>query len=501
MSNRYSRAGKKLTKQDVRRDIDPALLNFEDAKDAVNTIADLAAFDDSSLVGGELKFIHSVKDFWRLSRSAALTPDGITVLAAHSGVGQWIRLGISTPQLFLKQATWYIDGTAGNDENDGTTSGTALKSFQEFLRRIGPAPRVLPQTITVNILTSLPAGDRINLEGISGINFGVNLIIRGTPVAASSQLGHTTAAAVSAVTHAAADGAQKVTVTGQAWASFLNKRVQVVGGARDGMIFYPVKDLTGGQARTSPGVIVPPGQLGFISSGLGTPTTGDTLTVMALPVVPNPIFISDVTVGWIIEDLEFNDDADFTGPNIFTVNNNLSTFNRCIMHGTLFQDGMCFTSWNGCLLEGMVGSGGAFSLHACAIVGSQGVFGSSLIGHDTIFQGAPFEADEGGPTGMSELDDVAFYDVTGTTAAISSNLGGRVRLSGYFSGSHTIYGTSAGGYTLGARHGGTILYTDTTTIKLAGGTGIINWGGTAKILTDLPLLATGTNPNNILQDA
>ena len=87
--------------------------------------------------------------------------DGYVVLDGQ-GV-QWQRIIGSSASKWLSQDRWYIDGTLGNDENDGYTSVTALKTCNEIQRRWGGADAILSNNITINVLTS---------------NISINLIAR-----------------------------------------------------------------------------------------------------------------------------------------------------------------------------------------------------------------------------------------------------------------------------------------------------------------------------------
>lgn len=118
----------------------------------VENLAALAVLDDSTLDDGAVAAVASLDDEFFIDRADIGTPDGITRIATDSAVGNWVRRGNSS-LLWRSQATWFIDGTSGNDEATGLTSGTAIKTQAEWARRTGSDPIVV-QTITFTTSTS-----------------------------------------------------------------------------------------------------------------------------------------------------------------------------------------------------------------------------------------------------------------------------------------------------------------------------------------------------------
>jgi hypothetical protein len=113
-------------------------------------VADAAAAtatDVSVLNNGSTIFVETFSAFFEVQDST-LTVDGVTVLATNSPTRRWLRR-YAPSERWLKQPTWWIDPVAGDDENDGSTLGTALLTLDELARRW--ADGELPQTTTVNI--------------------------------------------------------------------------------------------------------------------------------------------------------------------------------------------------------------------------------------------------------------------------------------------------------------------------------------------------------------
>lgn len=74
--------------------------------------------------------------------------DGLTVVASLDGTCVWLQYGIDQ-DVFLNQATWYIDATNGSDDNDGTSILTPLKTIGEYARRVRGGRIEVSQTVNV----------------------------------------------------------------------------------------------------------------------------------------------------------------------------------------------------------------------------------------------------------------------------------------------------------------------------------------------------------------
>ena len=103
-------------------------------------IAALGALPAAALQDGTQATVQSNGSLWVLLKPSALTPDGITIINANGG-GQWIRSLTLIAAQAQAQLVWNVDkqnvsGTA-SDENTGLTSGTALRTVAEIMRRLG----------------------------------------------------------------------------------------------------------------------------------------------------------------------------------------------------------------------------------------------------------------------------------------------------------------------------------------------------------------------------
>jgi len=74
--------------------------------------------------------------------------DGIELVDGYQI--QWQRVLGSSSLKWAQQPVWYINSSSGNDENDGSTGLTALKTADEIQRRWGPNP-LLKQSITIYV--------------------------------------------------------------------------------------------------------------------------------------------------------------------------------------------------------------------------------------------------------------------------------------------------------------------------------------------------------------
>jgi hypothetical protein len=127
--------------------------------------AALAAYDSSAQPTGQLAWVETFADFFTLRSPSSLIADGVTVIDSATPGDQWQRL-CQPSQQWLQQGSWFIDAAAGNDENDGTSALTPLKSWAEFRRRVGDPCK--PATgMLVTLLTANPVEDPIAIRHVA----------------------------------------------------------------------------------------------------------------------------------------------------------------------------------------------------------------------------------------------------------------------------------------------------------------------------------------------
>ena len=101
-------------------------------------IAAMGVYADALLDDGAECVVATLMANWKLIRSSVDVPDGITIVAANSGVGNWHRAE-SYSSHWLAQKNWWITDVTGDDEADGGTAVTPIKSWDELRRRLGTA--------------------------------------------------------------------------------------------------------------------------------------------------------------------------------------------------------------------------------------------------------------------------------------------------------------------------------------------------------------------------
>ncbi len=120
--------------------------------------AALIAIDTTSLSsGGVWRWVASYKAWFYLDKFSSLTADPDRVIAPTTGGGFWVRDESGGHPFWQAQTTWYIDpagtnSTPGNDEADGLTSSTPIKSMAEWRRRIRGA--VFLSNVVIHPLSS-----------------------------------------------------------------------------------------------------------------------------------------------------------------------------------------------------------------------------------------------------------------------------------------------------------------------------------------------------------
>ena len=130
---------------------------------SVTTLANLAGLPDDAYKDGDFAYVQSTRATYQLDRASAATPSSVAV-DTFSGNGQWVFFQASSS--WGSQATWYIDPAAGDDENDGATTTTAIATWAEFRRRI----KTFTTSITVTIRGDLTEPLTGDFESTSSAN-------------------------------------------------------------------------------------------------------------------------------------------------------------------------------------------------------------------------------------------------------------------------------------------------------------------------------------------
>ena len=219
----------------------------------VASISTLSASDAGHLEEGAQGWVGSQRSTWSLVKNAraGTTADGQNIVAATgAGVNAfWVRQ-TSTDHYWAYQLGWFIDPAAGNDENVGSTSGTALRTVAELTRRLSI---VLQGTnYTFDLLGNIPSTDRLNwtpifvgpAPAVTVFSQRGTLLFRGVQTVSRSG---TLSAATQTTTTAQASATDGATV----WTADIGKLLVMTGGAQVGETCWIAADLGAGTARVS----------------------------------------------------------------------------------------------------------------------------------------------------------------------------------------------------------------------------------------------------------
>jgi hypothetical protein len=248
-------------------------------------VAALAAFPSASQPFGQLAFVQTVQAYWTYTPGATETPDGITIINALGG-GQWIRL--IEPSLFWQeQVRWDVDPVTGNDENNGISPATPLKTAAEYTRRTGTGDnRVVFGQVDVFIHNSLPATDQLLFAAhfqsqSSVLNFhGVPAVAHSGTLSGFDQYNQVAGTATQIHDAAALD-----------FTPFVGQQVLITSGAAAGSRGNILKAVSAGIARLD--WLTQPTAGNIVNPTFIAPSPGDTYEILTLPVAPN--FAQDTT--------------------------------------------------------------------------------------------------------------------------------------------------------------------------------------------------------------
>jgi hypothetical protein len=185
-------------------------------------------------------------------------------------------------QSWASQATWYIDPSAGDDNNNGATSTTALKTFSEVARRLP----ILTQPVTINYVgTTNPAStDVISWQPVFAWSRALgatvpNVTINGIETAGILPAGAT--GVVNAASNPVGNTPPRLSDTGGAGVVWpVGTCIRVTSGASAGAWTCVVKDEGGGVARVAPWT-------GANLASIAAPLNGSTYQVVTYTQIPD----------------------------------------------------------------------------------------------------------------------------------------------------------------------------------------------------------------------
>lgn len=306
------------------------------AQPPVANVAELLALSGEDLLDGTEVYVQTLKDWFVLDKSSAVTTESLNIENALDG-GQWIRK-LKPSQFWARQTNFYLDPINGDDENVGTEAVLALQTVAEFKRRILSRIHETNNSLyelTCHILndvtedisiecnwtTSLTASQLVTFDGYLGSIVAAN----GT---------------VSARTVANPSTNQEFTITAPlTWSEHLGKIGLITSGPREGTRFSIIKDLGGNQVQISQ----PGNEFDFTSS---TIEVGDTFQILELPQFGNTVTLSGPG-GVILKFLNLGSDGGVD----FNANNSYLVADACTCHDMYLDYGIYMDVLNSSILN------------------------------------------------------------------------------------------------------------------------------------------------------
>ena len=129
----------------------------------VPNFAAIVAFNDGGLINGSRLYVQSTLQYYVLDRSNTDAADGYFTFPASVGPGNWLLEEVANAH-WTRQYVWHYNNIAGNDENDGLTPATSLRTGAAIASR-------LKQTDATNYLIQLhsdvPANDDFRISNLN----------------------------------------------------------------------------------------------------------------------------------------------------------------------------------------------------------------------------------------------------------------------------------------------------------------------------------------------
>lgn len=263
----------------------------------------ISATELALLQEGDLVYVISVRDYWKWLPTSTITSDDITYCAptvVGVGAGRFERMMFASPDWML-QTTWVMDdaGSLGtsNDENDGLTAATALRTDTERQRRMGEEPIWSQTEYHLRYLSDVPNTRDVVIRNRTRPGAQIFLHSSMTNGAGQSTLFSGTAGTITALNYAAPGGGQPwemicATIPVSWTASgLLNKRLRFTSGANLNGIVWIIKDLGGVPPAAKARLNEPQTAITMTapiapSANSFTPVAGDTFVIEKLTLIP-----------------------------------------------------------------------------------------------------------------------------------------------------------------------------------------------------------------------
>jgi hypothetical protein len=420
--------------------------------------AKLAEVSDSYVVEGDEVYVQSDKTWCYYS----LTSEGVGAVKAAWIPGYWCSRNPSGGA-FNTQLVWYVDYVNGSDDNDGLTSGTAIKTFAQLRERVG-TPWYLPAAQVDVYVQSKPfPGDHLTLnmvrqDGSSVVVFhGKETVALSAAFTARTNMDRTTNTRPD-ITQAAA-GAQFVGLLIKDTATSPAKYA------------WGTADLGGGKVRTSAWLQFTPTSTTLAPAAATVGATDafslvDTLLQIYYVSIKVETMERQATACVVFDNFHLYPDVELDAPG------GVILLSNCKL-GQTGTYGPGLTVLQNCY----GGSGGAEVLGNVAVLGGlvSGIRlsgGQLMLDYDAMLESSTGVVFVDGFTSSLLVDSAAFF-MSGTDGLIVGS-GGLVRCTDFLSGVNTLWGQQVTASTFGmnVRSGGRVVYDagfDFT--KLKGGAG------------------------------
>ncbi len=240
----------------------------------------------SAVLNGATYDAQDQKTLWYCSQTAV-------------GVYTWDLINYAAGAPWLTQITWFIDPAnvsgLANDANSGATALLPLLTVAEFFRRL-PLTTVyanVDQTTTVNLMSAVTEDLQFSFGLIDPRLSEIVFVGTKTTIFSGTM---TTVVNYNDATQQ--DGEVTDSALPVSWTASgaIDKRIIIVGGARDGAYAFIMKDLGAKTARYSP----------FYNPATGAvinPVVGDAYTVQSLSTIRSFVLVAGGSVGF--SDLQF----------------------------------------------------------------------------------------------------------------------------------------------------------------------------------------------------
>lgn len=251
---------------------------------SVSNLASLATIFGTE---GEFVYVQSVKGRFVYTASSAQTADGRTVVnTSLGGTTRWMfDPSFSHSDWRINRNDWYINPSTGNDENNGLTSVTAIKTAQELSRRWGNGNLIKqdgtdPQfAVNVHIRGDILDPDRLDIDVI--LDGSTELRIIGETITTIRSGTADVSGGITTENQLTNQPWQiKDTVFGGNWTN--GQRIKFTSGPANGGVCWVAKNLGSGQARISQASKSSELTFGQVPTNV-SPTSGSTYTVEQLP--------------------------------------------------------------------------------------------------------------------------------------------------------------------------------------------------------------------------